>query len=199
MILELRQPHRRIDRHRNGSGVKNAEERDKKITAGWEHQGNAIPGRNVARNQATPDVARSACKFTVSQCGENRRLVLKYGQVQTVWMPRCMPLKNPDKGLGFARSRHRREVRRRRRFKSYALPPRSGLVHRPYQIVDGFGLADGLSRQSHAECTFDPQDQLSSTQTVDPKIALDPAGRKDVDESDALGMQFAHKLCHHRD
>ena len=60
--------------------------------------------------------------------------------------------------------------------------------------MDGFRLANGLSRESHAECSLDPQDQFSPSQAVDPQIALDPAGRTYIDQPDALGMQFAHEL-----
>ena len=57
MILELRE-HRRVDRHRNGAGTKDAEECDEKVDTGRQHQGNAIRGRNVARDEAACDVAR---------------------------------------------------------------------------------------------------------------------------------------------
>jgi hypothetical protein len=37
VILELRKPHRGIDRHRNRTGVEDAEERNKEVNAGREH------------------------------------------------------------------------------------------------------------------------------------------------------------------
>ena len=193
-VVELRQPHRWIDRHRNGTGIKNAEECDEKLYARREHQGDAIPGRDVPRNQATRDVARLGCQFTVRQRAENGPLVLQDRQVQTVGALGCMPFKNLDKGLRLGGGRHGGEGRRRRNFKSDPLPCRSGLFQCQHEITDGLGFANRLSRQPHAEGALDPHDQLGSSQTVYSKIAFDPAGREHADEPGTLGMQLAHKL-----
>ena len=56
-----------------------------------------------------------------------------------------------------------------------------------------------LGGQPNAESTLDAQDQFGPAQAVDAEIALDTAGRQDVDEPDALRMKLAHKLPHERD
>ena len=155
--------------------IKDAKKSSEIIDTGREHQGNAITGRNITRGQAARNGAGSGCEFSICQATKNRRLVLQHGQVQTVGMLRRMPLENLDQGPRFARSRHRWEGRTRRRFKSYPPPRRSSLFQRPHEITDGLRLANGLSREPHAECALDPQDQLGSAQAIDPEIALDPA------------------------
>ena len=105
-----------------------------------------------------------------------------------------MPLENLDQSLRLARGGHGRQGRNWWSFKSYPLPPRSGLFQGLHEIVDGFHLANGLGRQAHAKRALNPQEQLGSAQAVDSEIALDPARRGDVDESEPLRMQLTHKL-----
>ena len=107
MIFDLRESHRGIDRHWNSAGIKDAEKGNEIIDTGRQHQGDAIAGRHVTRNQAARNGARSGCEFGIGQGSKNRRLVLQHGQMQPIGMPRRMPLKNLDQGPRFARRRHR--------------------------------------------------------------------------------------------
>ena len=108
MILDLRKPHRRVDRHRNGAGIKNAEESNEKIDAGRQHHGDAVARDDILGDQAASQVAGFGGEFAVCQRAENGRLILQYGQMQTVRMAGRMPFQNLDQGLCFAGSRHRR-------------------------------------------------------------------------------------------
>jgi hypothetical protein len=135
--------------------IKDAKKSSEIIDTGREHQGNAITGRNVTRNQAARKGARSGCKFSICQATKNRRLVLQHGQVQTVRMLRCMPLENLDQGPRFARSRHRWEGRTRRRLQNCPPQRRSSLFQRPHEIMDGLRLANGLSTRKHSVGVLD--------------------------------------------
>ena len=108
--------------------------------------------------------------------------------MQTVGMVGRMPFQNLDQGPCFARGWHRRKSRSLPCFESRSSLRRSGLFQRLHEIMNGFGLADGLSRQPHAKCTLDSQDEFGAAQAVDPQIALDAARRTDVDEFGALRM-----------
>ena len=67
MVLDLRQPHRRIDRNRNGAGIEDAEEGDEEIEAGRQHQRDAVARHDVARDETGRDAARRVGEIAVGQ------------------------------------------------------------------------------------------------------------------------------------
>jgi hypothetical protein len=97
-------------------------------------------------DQAASQVACFGGEFAVCQRAENGRLILQYGQMQTVGMAGRMPFQNLDQGLCFACSGHRRKSRSLLRLESNSFSRGTGLFQRQYKIMNGFGLADSLSR-----------------------------------------------------
>ena len=109
VVLDLRQPRRRIDRHRHGAGVEDAEEGDEEVEAGRQHQRDAVARHDVALDQAGGDAAPGLGELAVGQRPEGRRASSSNSVTCTpVGMVRHVPLQHLDQGAGFARRTRRR-------------------------------------------------------------------------------------------
>ncbi len=111
VLLQLRQPHRRIDRDRHCASIENGEKRNEEVAARRQHQGDAIAGHDIPLDQALRGFARGLGQLAIGHgCGW-RDVILEHSQVQAVRMPGYMPFQDFYQGPRFGGSRHKGERR----------------------------------------------------------------------------------------
>ena len=103
VLFELRHAGRRIDRHRHGAGIENAEERREEIRRGRQHHGDAIARHDVAADQPLRDRARGGLQVAIAHRAEHGVLVLQHRDVDVVRMLRDMPVEHLGQCLGVIR------------------------------------------------------------------------------------------------
>lgn len=167
-------PHRRIDRHRHGSGVENAEECGEEIETRGQHQSYTVARLDIAADQAGRNDASRLRQFCVGHCPQRRCVILQDRQVQAIRMLRHVPVEDLYERLGLCGSRNGRKGSGRLRRAGPAWSG-AGVFESIDQIADRVRLANDLSGQPHPERPLDPQNQLRPTQAVDAEIPFDPA------------------------
>ena len=175
VILDLRQPKRRIDRHGNRAGKQNGEKRDEEVAARRQHDRDPIPRTNAAFDQAAGGGASLAIKLSVS---DRFRPAVQSPQQNMVavgvtlrmhgerldqssrldWLFHCCKAK--PEGTADACRLEDRGTRRENCF---------------HEVARMVGLADQPLRKLHLEFTIQPQEQFRPRKTVERQIAIEVA------------------------
>ena len=113
MILDLRNPHRRIDWNRNCASVENPEEDREKVDARRQHDRNPVARFDVALDQAGGDAPSQPRQLPIGHCAQYGQILLKQAQMQSVRMVGDMPLQDVHQRSSFRRSLHERHIKRR--------------------------------------------------------------------------------------
>ena len=108
ILLDLRELHGRIDRHRHRTGIKNAKERGEEVGPCWKHEGNPVARLDIPCNEPGRHRFRRACKFRITQCGDNGSVVLEDGGMQPAGVLRHMPIEHLKQGSAVGSGLHLR-------------------------------------------------------------------------------------------
>ena len=103
VLFELRHAGRRIDRHRHGAGIENAEERGEEIRRGRQHHGDTVARHDVAADQALRDRARGGLQVAIAHGAEHDVLVLQHRDVDVIRMVLDVPVEHLGQRLGVVR------------------------------------------------------------------------------------------------
>ena len=196
VVLDLRQPRRRIDRHRHRAGVEDAEKGDEEFQAGRQHQRDPVARHDVALDQAGGDAPPRHGELPVGQRPKGGERVVEQRDMHPVGMVRHMPLQHLHQGAGFARRPADRRLRPDRLGDRHQLWRRIGAAERAEEVAHGLGLADHLGRQVHRECALEAQHQLGTAEAVDAEVAVEPARERNLHRPAAPGAQLAHQVAH---
>ncbi len=95
-------------------------------------------------------------------------------------MLRGVPIERLGEGGGLGGGRNRRK--RPRALRNVGRPlPGARLLEGARHVGDRLRFAHGLDRQPDPESALDAQDQFRAAEAVDPEIAIEPAGQRNVD------------------
>ena len=112
ILLDLGALHRRIDRNRDRTGIKDPEEGREKLLARREHERHPVSRKDIALDQAHRDRTRTLGKFPIGHCADNGHIVFQQGHVQTVGVLIDMPLQDVKERMCLSGGRNRRQGRR---------------------------------------------------------------------------------------
>ena len=200
VLFELRHAGGRIDRHRHGAGIENAEERGEEIRRGRQHHGDAIARHDVAADEALRHRARGGLQVAIAHRAEHGVLVLQHRDVDVIRMLRDVPVEHLGQGSGVIRLADQRrrgmhgDVRRMRRHAAGR-----GVLERLRQVGDRVHFGDFGHRQPHAEGALDAQHQFGARERVDAEVAVEAARQGHVAALQPLRRKLAHQLAHDGD
>ncbi len=202
MILDLRQPKRRINRHGNGAGEQNAEEGDEEVAIRGQHDRDALSGMHAALDQSARHGAGAMIEIPICERFRGARASPQQ-HMPAVAVTLRVTGERIDQCRGLDRFFHRLEARRHRAGTSSRFGNcRAGGENRGDEIVGAVGLADQALRKLHLEPAIQPQQQFRAGKTVERKIAIEVAIEPHEARIDQFWMQlddeFACDLQHRR-
>ncbi|MNF53627.1 hypothetical protein D3C84_350260 [compost metagenome] len=196
MLLDLRQAHGRIDRHRHAAGEEDAEEAEEEIAAGRQHQRHPLPGAQAALLQAAGNRPGALLQGQVADVF-GHIAIAQQAHMNALRVLLHMPVEHLGQGL--------RGVRREpfprtdgQALDAAARPRRDywrGACQQCLEHIAG-GLRRGEQRlrQAHAELALDPRPQLDPGQAVQPQIAVEYAVQADGRILRRSGTQLDQRL-----
>ena len=171
MLLDLRRPRRRIDRHRDAARQQNAHEAREVVLAGGQHQHDRFGGRQPETGEPGRQPRRA-----VEQRGEfdfhGLALIVEKADVGAV----AVMLRLPSKGVGQRFHMARHEAARtggKPGSRRGSGPGRRGRgSETPDEVARGLRFGQQRLRERAIEPRFDPVQQLHPRQAVEPEVPL---------------------------
>ena len=193
MVFDLRQPCRRIDRHRNPACHHHAEKAGQIIASGRQHQCHALPWLQSVRGQAGGDRACRVEQIAVADRVFVMLLVMQQ-YVDPLRLVRDVPFQHVEQGLRAVGHAGRAGIGQcagelRRLFLH-------SLSEKAQQIARGLGFRQRFDRQFNAERLSHAQHQFGPRQAVERQVFLERGMQRDL--MGATRMRVIGQLPHHR-
>ena len=192
VVFDLRQAHRRVDRHRHSAGEQNAEEAEEIITPGRQHDRHRAGGLEAALDQSCRDRARAVSQLRVADS-----LFPLVVAIEVYLQSGGMLCDVPVEHRGQRQRRFRNAVRAARGkghdgLVGERVAPRVRRQHAADQIARRLDGVQRLVRQTHPEHAFSALHELDASQAVESQVPLQRTIERDRDSP--LRMRFGDQL-----
>ena len=196
MLFDLRQARRRINGYRYGARIEYAEECGEEVGAGRQHECDAVTRHYVPNDKTGCDVASRLGKLGVGDRAEDGVFVFEYCRMQTIGMPRHVPIEHFSQRLGVGSRRNQREGDRRRHGHLRRAPTGCPLLYGSEQVADCLGFRYRAGRQADPEGAFNSEKELGPAKAIDTQVPVERVLQRDIIGAWALRMQLANKITH---